>query len=298
MRAYPSYLNLSEDEWLTRINKAFEMLSDCRVCPHRCGVNRLKDEKGYCKTGRYAIVADYFPHRGEEKPIRGKRGSGTVFFSYCNMRCVYCQNYTISHLGEGEELRPEELAEVFLKLQRLGCHNINLVSPSHVVPQILQALYIAVKDGLRIPIVYNTSSYDSLESLKLLDGIVDIYLADFKYGDDLAGKKYSKVKDYHKVALQAIREMYRQVGDLQVDQEGIAIRGLLVRHLVLPQDIAKTKTVMDEVRSISPRMAVNVMDQYTPYYQAYKYPELSRRISREEYIRALEHAKNLTLILD
>ncbi len=298
MRAYPSYLNLSEDEWLTRINKAFEMLSDCRVCPHRCGVNRLKDEKGYCKTGRYAIVADYFPHRGEEKPIRGKRGSGTVFFSYCNMRCVYCQNYTISHLGEGEELRPEELAEVFLKLQRLGCHNINLVSPSHVVPQILQALYIAVKDGLRIPIVYNTSSYDSLESLKLLDGIVDIYLADFKYGDDLTGKKYSKVKDYHKVALQAIREMYRQVGDLQVDQEGIAIRGLLVRHLVLPQDIAKTKTVMDELRSISPRMAVNVMDQYMPYYQAYKYPELSRRISREEYIRALEHAKNLTLILD
>ncbi len=298
MRAYPSYLNLSEDEWLTRINKAFEMLSDCRVCPHRCGVNRLKDEKGYCKTGRYAIVADYFPHRGEEKPIRGKRGSGTVFFSYCNMRCVYCQNYTISHLGEGEELRPEELAEVFLKLQRLGCHNINLVSPSHVVPQILQALYIAVKGGLRIPIVYNTSSYDSLESLRLLDGIVDIYLADFKYGDDLAGKKYSKVKDYHKVALQAIREMYRQVGDLQVDQEGIAIRGLLVRHLVLPQDIAKTKTVMDELRSISPRMAVNVMDQYMPYYQAYKYPELSRRISREEYIRALEHAKNLTLILD
>ena len=274
------------------------MLADCRVCPHRCGVNRLKDEKGYCKTGRYAIVADYFPHRGEEKPIRGKRGSGTVFFSYCNMRCVYCQNYTISHLGEGEELRPEELAEVFLKLQRLGCHNINLVSPSHVVPQILQALYIAVKGGLRIPIVYNTSSYDSLESLRLLDGIVDIYLADFKYGDDLTGKKYSKVKDYHKVALQAIREMYRQVGDLQVDQEGIAIRGLLVRHLVLPQDIAKTKTVMDELRSISPRMAVNVMDQYMPYYQAYKYPELSRRISREEYIRALEHAKNLTLILD
>ncbi len=298
MKAYPSYLNLSEDEWLTRINKAFEMLSDCRVCPHKCGVNRLKDEKGYCKTGRYAIVADYFPHRGEEKPIRGKRGSGTVFFSYCNMRCVYCQNYTISHLGEGEELKPEDLAEVFLKLQRLGCHNINLVSPSHVVPQILQALYIAVKGGLRIPIVYNTSSYDSLESLRLLDGIVDIYLADFKYGDDIAGKKYSKVRDYHKVALQAIREMYRQVGDLQVDQEGIAIRGLLVRHLVLPQDIAKTKTVMEELRSISPRMAVNVMDQYMPYYQAYKYPELSRRISREEYIRALEHAKNLTLILD
>ncbi|MEJ7620061.1 MAG: radical SAM protein, partial [Aquificaceae bacterium] len=255
MKKHPSYLNLSEEEWLARINRALDMLSNCRVCPHRCSVNRLEDERGYCKTGRYAIVADYFPHRGEEKPIRGKRGSGTVFFSYCNMRCVYCQNYTISHLGEGEELKPEDLAEVFLKLQRLGCHNINLVSPSHVVPQILQALYIAVKGGLRIPIVYNTSSYDSLESLRLLDGIVDIYLADFKYGDDLAGKKYSKVRDYHKVALQAIREMHRQVGDLQVDQEGIAIRGLLVRHLVLPQDIAKTKTVMEELRSISPRMA-------------------------------------------
>ncbi len=298
MKKHPSYLNLSEEEWLARINRALDMLSNCRVCPHRCGVNRLKDEKGYCKTGRYAIVADYFPHRGEEKPIRGKRGSGTVFFSYCNMRCVYCQNYTISQLGEGEELRAEELAEVFLKLQGLGCHNINLVSPSHVVPQILQALYIAVKGGLRIPIVYNTSSYDSLESLRLLDGIVDIYLADFKYGDDIAGKKYSKVRDYHKVALQAIREMHRQVGDLQVDQEGIAIRGLLVRHLVLPQDIAKTKTVMEELRSISPRMAVNVMDQYMPYYQAYNYPELSRRASKEEFRKALEHAKNLTLILD
>ncbi len=298
MKKHPSYLNLSEEEWLARINRALDMLSNCRVCPHRCSVNRLEDERGYCKTGRYAIVADYFPHRGEEKPIRGKRGSGTVFFSYCNMRCVYCQNYTISHLGEGEELKPEDLAEVFLKLQRLGCHNINLVSPSHVVPQILQALYIAVKGGLRIPIVYNTSSYDSLESLRLLDGIVDIYLADFKYGDDLAGKKYSKVRDYHKVALQAIREMHRQVGDLQVDQEGIAIRGLLVRHLVLPQDIAKTKTVMEELRSISPRMAVNVMDQYMPYYQAYNYPELSRRASKEEFRKALEHAKNLTLILD
>ncbi len=297
-KKYPSYLNLSEEEWLTRIHKAFEMLSHCEVCPHRCGVNRLEDEKGYCKTGRYATVADYFPHRGEEKPIRGKRGSGTVFFSYCNMRCVYCQNYTISHLGEGEELKPEDLAEVFLKLQRLGCHNINLVSPSHVVPQILQALYIAAKGGLRIPIVYNTSSYDSLESLRLLDGIVDIYLADFKYGDDLAGKKYSKVKDYHKVALHAIREMYRQVGDLKVDEEGIAISGVLIRHLVLPQDIAKTKTVIEELRSISPRMAVNVMDQYMPYYQAYDYPELLRRISKEEFERAIEHAKNLTLILD
>ncbi|MFN3264428.1 MAG: radical SAM protein, partial [Aquificaceae bacterium] len=237
-RKHPSYLNLSEEEWKERIGKALEMLSHCEVCPHMCGVNRLENETGYCKTGRYVVVADYFPHRGEEKSIRGRRGSGTVFFSYCNMRCVYCQNYTISHLGEGEELRPEELAEVFLSLQRLGCHNINLVSPSHVVPQILESLYLAVKGGLRIPIVYNTSSYDSLESLKLLHGIVDIYLADFKYADDHAGKKYSKVRDYHTVALSAIREMHRQVGDLQLNAEGIAIKGLLIRHLLLPGSIA------------------------------------------------------------
>lgn len=295
---YPSYLNLSDSEWKERIDRAHQMLSECKVCPHQCGVNRLAGEKGYCKTGRYAIVADYFPHRGEEKPIRGKRGSGTVFFSYCNMRCVYCQNYTISHLGEGEELKPEELAQAFLTLQSLGCHNLNLVSPSHVVPQILEALYIAVKRGLRIPIVYNTSSYDSLESLKLLEGIVDIYLADFKYADDQTGKKYSKVKNYHSVALSAIREMHRQVGDLQINEEGIAVRGLLVRHLVLPNDLAKTHKVMEELRAISPRIAANVMDQYMPYYQAHLYPELSRRISRQEYEKALEHARGLTLVLD
>lgn len=297
-RKYPSYLNLTEEDWQERINKALKMLESCEVCPHRCGVNRLDNETGYCKTGRYAIVSDYFPHRGEEKPIRGRRGSGTVFFSYCNMRCVYCQNYTISHLGEGEELKPEELAEVFLTLQRLGCHNINLVSPSHVVPQILEALYIAVKSGLRIPIVYNTSSYDSLESLRLLEGIVDIYLADFKYANDEAGRKYSKVKDYHKIALSAIREMHRQVGDLELNEEGIAIKGVLIRHLVLPNGIAGTHKIVKDLREISPKMAVNVMDQYMPYYQAYKYPELSRRIYEREFKEALEYAKGLTLLMD
>ncbi len=294
---YPSYLNLTEEEWKERLEKAFSMLEDCKVCPHRCGINRLEGEKGFCKTGRYAVVADYFPHRGEEKPIRGKKGSGTVFFSYCNMRCVYCQNYTISHLGEGEEMTPEELSEAFLTLQRLGCHNINLVSPSHVVPQILEALYIAVKRGLRIPVVYNTSSYDSLESLKLLEGIVDIYLADFKYGDGEAGRKYSKVKNYYDIALSAIKEMHRQVGDLQLNEEGIAIRGVLIRHLVLPNRIAGTEKVMRDIRRISSKMAVNVMDQYMPYYEAFKYPELSRRITQEEYEMALKEAEGLTVIL-
>ena len=274
------------------------MLRECSVCPHQCGVNRLEDKTGYCKTGRYAVVADYFPHRGEEKPIRGKRGSGTVFFSYCNMRCVYCQNYTISHLGEGQRLKPEELAEVFLRLQRLGCHNINLVSPSHVVPQILEALYIAVNRGLRLPIVYNTSSYDSVETLRLLEGIVDIYLADFKYGDSQTGKKYSKVKDYYEKALQAIKEMHRQVGDLQLNEEGVAVRGVLIRHLILPNGIANTERVLEDIRAISSRMAVNLMDQYTPYYKAFDYPELSRRIYPAEFKKALELAQDLMLVLD
>ncbi|MCS6875754.1 MAG: radical SAM protein, partial [Aquificaceae bacterium] len=279
-------------------DRAYDMLKECRVCPHRCGVNRLENQKGYCRTGKYAVVSSYFPHLGEERPIRGRRGSGTVFFSYCNLRCVYCQNYTISQLGEGEEMSFSELAEVFLALQRLGCHNLNLVTPSHVVPQILHALYLAVKKGFRLPVVYNTSSYDSLESLKLLDGIVDVYLADFKYGDDQKGKKYSKVKNYYQVALEAIKEMHRQVGDLQTDEDGIAVRGVLTRHLVLPNKLADTHTVVQALKSISPNMAINVMEQYRPYYKAYEYTELGRRISYEEYREALNLASGLRLVLD
>lgn len=297
-KTYPSYLNLSENQWLERLDRAYDMLKECRVCPHRCGVNRLENQKGYCRTGKYAVVSSYFPHLGEERPIRGRRGSGTVFFSYCNLRCVYCQNYTISQLGEGEEMSFSELAEVFLALQRLGCHNLNLVTPSHVVPQILHALYLAVKKGFRLPLVYNTSSYDSLESLKLLDGIVDVYLADFKYGDDQKGKKYSKAKNYYQVALEAIKEMHRQVGDLQTDKDGIAVRGVLIRHLVLPNKLADTHTVVQALKSISPNMAINVMEQYRPYYKAYEYTELGRRISYEEYREALKLASGLRLVLD
>ncbi len=296
---YPSYLNLYESgELEKRVEKAIKMLEECKVCPHNCGVNRLKDEKGYCKVGRHVIVSDYFPHLGEEFPIRGYRGSGTIFFSYCNMRCVYCQNYEVSHLGVGRVMKPEDLAEAMLELQDYGCHNINLVSPSHVVPQILEALLIAVEKGLRIPIVYNTSSFDSLETLRLLDGIVDIYLADLKYLNKEYGRKYSKVKDYPTAAKEAIKEMYRQVGNLKVDERGIAVRGLLVRHLVLPNDISTTKEVMDFLRSIDENLAVNVMKQYFPYYKAWDYPELSRRITEKEYRQALEHAKGFNLVLD
>lgn len=295
---YPSYLNLTESQWKERIERALSLLESCEVCPHRCGVNRLKGELGFCKTGKNVIVDSYFPHRGEEKPIRGYRGSGTVFFSYCNMRCVYCQNYQISQLGEGREVSPEELAEIFLELQAMGCHNLNLVTPSHVVPQILSALYLAVKKGFRLPIVYNTSSFDSLESLRLLEGIVDIYLADLKYADREIARRYSKVKNYPEVAMTAIREMHRQVGDLTLDERGIAIRGLLIRHLVLPNGLAGTEKVAEFLGSLSKNMAVNVMDQYYPSYMAWKYPELSRRITQREYHQALSSMKGFRLFLD
>ena len=295
---YPSYLNLTESQWKERIERALSLLESCEVCPHRCGVNRLKGELGFCKTGKNAIVDSYFPHRGEEKPIRGYRGSGTVFFSYCNMRCVYCQNYQISQLGEGREVSPEELSEMFLELQAMGCHNLNLVTPSHVVPQILSALYLAVQKGFRLPIVYNTSSFDSLESLRLLEGIVDIYLADLKYADREIARRYSKVKNYPEVAMAAIKEMYRQVGDLILDERGIAVKGLLVRHLVLPNGLAGTEKVAEFLSSLSKNMAVNVMDQYYPSYMAWKYPELSRRITQREYHQALSSMKGFRLFLD
>jgi putative pyruvate formate lyase activating enzyme len=295
---YPSYLNLTEGQWKERIERALSLLESCEVCPHRCGVNRLKGELGFCKTGKNAIVDSYFPHRGEEKPIRGYRGSGTVFFSYCNMRCIYCQNYQISQLGEGREVSPEELAKIFLELQAMGCHNLNLVTPSHVVPQILSALYLAVQKGFRLPIVYNTSSFDSLESLMLLEGIVDIYLADLKYADREVARRYSKVKNYPEIATAAIREMHRQVGDLILDERGIALRGVLIRHLVFPNGLAGTEKVADFLGSLSKNMAVNVMDQYYPSYMAWKYPELSRRITQREYHQALSSMKGFRLFLD
>ena len=296
MEKYPSYLRLYETgELEKRVEKAISMLENCEVCPNNCKINRLEDKKAFCKTGRYAKVASYFPHKGEEFPIRGYNGSGTIFFSYCNMRCVYCQNFDVSQLGEGEEVSPEELANMMLTLQKIGCHNINFVSPSHVVPQILEAVYIAVQKGLKIPIVYNTSSFDSLKSLKLLDGVVDIYLPDFKYLNNYYGKKYSKVKGYADTAKEAIKEMYRQVGNLITDERGIAIKGVLVRHLVLPNDISTTKEVLKFLKDISPDLAINVMSQYFPAYKADEYPEINRRPTWIEYENALKLAQDLGL---
>ncbi len=290
------YINLLKNgELEKRVEESKKLLEDCRVCPRNCLVDRTKDELGFCKTGKNVYVASYFPHKGEEFPIRGYSGSGTIFFSYCNLGCVYCQNYDISQLGEGYLLTPEDIADIMVELQERGCHNINWVTPSHIVPQLIEATYLAAKKGLKIPIVYNTSSYDSLESLRLLDGIVDIYLADLKYLKEEYGRKYSKVKNYPEVAKNAIKEMYRQVGDLRVDKKGIAYRGLLVRHLVLPNNISNTEEVLNFLKSVSPNIHVNIMPQYFPTYRAYEYPELSRSIYIDEYEKALKYAEKLGL---
>ncbi|WP_457623470.1 radical SAM protein [Persephonella sp.] len=292
----PSYLKLYETgELRKRIEEAYALLEKCSVCPHECGVNRIKNEKGYCKTGLNPVVSSFFPHFGEEFPIRGYRGSGTVFFSYCNMRCVYCQNYEISQLGEGREYTPEEIASVMLYLQEEGCHNINWVTPSHIVPQLLKALYIAVEKGLKIPIVYNTSSYDSLNIIKLLDGIVDIYLPDIKYLNDEFGSKYSKVKNYDSTVKDVLKEMFSQVGDLKTDKKGVAYRGVLVRHLVLPNGISTSKEVLDFLKTVSKSVTVNIMPQYYPYYKAHQFQELSRRISNDEFNKVVNYAKKIGL---
>ncbi|WP_238472702.1 radical SAM protein [Desulforamulus profundi] len=226
----------------------------------------------------------------------GTRGSGTIFFSYCNLSCKFCQNYDISQCGEGRQVTAKELADIMLELQDSGCHNVNLVSPSHFVPQILEALVSAVEDGLTVPLVYNTGGYDSQETLSLLDGVVDIYMPDIKFGSDEAGKKYTGVPDYFSVVRRAVKEMYRQVGDLQVDKNGIAVRGLLVRHLVMPHNLAETGEIMKFLaKEISPRTFVNIMDQYYPAHEARRYPEIARRTTAEEYRRALEEARRAGL---
>ncbi|MCF6097012.1 radical SAM protein [Thermovorax subterraneus] len=286
------YRDLSFEELSRQVKKAVELLSDCAVCAQECHVNRLKGERGFCRTGRYAVVSSWGPHFGEEEVLVGTHGSGTIFFAYCNMACRFCQNCEISHYGEGREMSARELADVMLELQQIGCHNVNLVSPSHCVPQIIEALQLAVKDGLKIPLVYNTGGYDSVQTLKLLDGIIDIYMPDIKFGDDETGRIYASAPGYFTVAKRAVKEMHRQVGDLVVDEKGLAVRGLIVRHLVLPNDLARTEEVMKFLaEEISPNTFVNIMDQYYPAHKAHNDPVLSRRITSREYSQALKIAK-------
>ena len=290
----PAYLTLYRSgELRRRAELAIERLSHCDACPRKCGVDRLANRSAACKTGRYAVVSSCFPHMGEEDCLRGWNGSGTIFFSWCNLRCVFCQNFDISQVGEGQVTPPQQLAGMMLTLQALGCHNINLVTPEHVVPQVLEALALAVERGLRLPIVYNTSAYDSLDSLQLLDGVVDIYMPDFKLWDPHLSLRYLKAKDYPEAARRAIAEMHRQVGELKLDEKGLARRGVLVRHLVMPGYLDETKAIVRFLaEEVSPDTYVNVMAQYHPANKvsAEKYPELDRRISSREYRSAIEFA--------
>jgi len=271
-------------------------LRSCAICPRRCNVDRTKGKLGYCMAPFNPVVYSYAPHRGEEPPISGRKGSGTIFFSHCNMKCVYCQNYYFSQLDKGEETSIEKLAEMMLRLQAKGCHNINLVSPTHYVPQILVGLEIALKDGLAIPIVYNTSGYESLDTIRLLDGIVDIYLPDMRYSDNAMAKKYSDSPDYVECNREAILEMQRQVGDLQLDNDEVAVKGLIIRLLVLPEGISGTVASLRFIRdSVSKNAYLSIMSQYYPTFKSYNYKELSRGITTEEYENVVDETKLLGL---
>jgi putative pyruvate formate lyase activating enzyme len=276
---------ISDTELQLRIEVAFQLLESCRVCPRECGVNRLKnDNLGFCRSGLDPIVSSVNPHHGEEPPLSGTRGSGTIFFANCNLTCVYCQNYPISQMGNGGVRTPGELACQMLWLQEQRCHNLNLVTPTHVMPQILKALGIARERGFNLPIVYNTSGYESLESLRLLDGIVDIYLPDMRYTDDAIALRYSAAPHYSEINRAAIREMFRQVGNLVLDENGVAQRGLIVRHLILPSGLSGTEGTMKFLAGeVSKDVYISLMSQYFPAYRSQEFKELSRRITAEEY---------------
>ncbi|MCX5711512.1 MAG: radical SAM protein [Candidatus Omnitrophica bacterium] len=268
------------------------MLKSCVICPRKCRINRLKEETGFCKTGSKARVHSFLAHHGEEPPISGKYGSGTIFFSGCNMACAYCQNFEFSQNKSGKEVSPEELAGLMLRMQKEKCHNINLVTPTHVMPQILQALVIACENGLKLPLIYNTSGYEDAKILRLLDGIIDVYLADMRYADKKAAKKYSFAPDYPQINQKAIKEMHRQAGIAKFDKSDIIESGLVIRHLVLPKNTAETESIMRFInKNISTETYTSRMSQYTPYYRACDCQEINRRVSFEEYeqsVRTME----------
>ncbi len=290
--AYPAYRRLLSGSAFEEIEtRALERLRSCNLCPRNCGVDRLKGELGFCRGPRLAKVSSYGPHFGEERPLVGRNGSGTIFFTGCNLRCCFCQNYDISHFDRGREVTAPELAEMMLALEAGGCHNINLVTPTHFVPQIISSLKIAASMGLSIPVVYNCGGYEAIETLRLLEGIVDIYMPDFKFMSQASSKRYLNASDYPQVAKAALKEMHRQVGDLVI-KDGIALRGLLVRHLVMPSHLDDSREIFRLIATeISPSTFVNVMDQYRPCHEADRFPEIARRISVEEFERALDYAR-------
>ena len=295
----PCYLDLLESgEFTRRVEEALNKLADCALCPRECQVDRAAGKIAVCQCGRHARVSSYFPHFGEEDCLRGTRGSGTIFFTGCDLRCIFCQNFDISWQAEGEVAPPERLAEMMLELQARGCHNINFVTPEHVVPQILEALLIAAKDGLRLPLVYNTGAYDSLESLRLMDGVVDIYMPDFKFWDPEMARRYVRAADYPETARNAIKEMYRQVGPLIFDEDGVASRGLLLRHLVMPGGICDTREIMGWIaRELGADTYVNVMAQYRPAGKVSRtqFPEIDRCLTHEEFQCAIVSAREAGL---
>jgi putative pyruvate formate lyase activating enzyme len=296
----PAYVRTHEAGRLrSKVEEALLSLRCCRVCPRDCEVDRLANQKAACRSGRHARVASAFTHFGEEDCLRGWNGSGTIFFAWCNLRCVFCQNYETSQDGAGGEVTARELAAIMLRLQELGCHNINFVTPEHVVPQILEALPVAIEGGLRLPLVYNTSSYDSLDSLRLMDGVVDVYMPDFKLWDAERSLKHLLARDYPEAARRAVKAMHEQVGQLQVDEDGLALRGVLVRHLVMPGMLADTREIMRWlVAELSPDTYVNVMDQYYPAWRVKresKFEPINRRITEREFEQALEFARQAGL---
>jgi len=270
--------------------------SPCLLCPHQCKVRRQDGERGRCRLGTETLIANAAPHFGEEAPLVGQGGSGTIFFASCNLACVFCQNYEISQFARGDAVTAEELAAVMLRLQGLGCHNINFVTPTHVVHAIVRALAIAAPGGLRIPLVYNCGGYESVETLRLLDGVIDIYMPDIKYSSNDEALRYSGVRDYWERTRDAVREMHRQVGDLEIDPRGVARRGLLIRHLVMPGNLAGTERVVEFIAmEISRNSYVNVMEQYRPCFKASGIPELSRPVARSEYLHAVTEARRAGL---
>jgi putative pyruvate formate lyase activating enzyme len=296
----PAYVKTYEEGRLCeKVEAALELLRSCHVCPRDCKVNRLDNKTGVCKSGRLARVTSAFTHFGEEDCLRGWNGSGTIFFSWCNLRCVFCQNFETSQQGEGVEVTASQLAEIMLRLQSTGCHNINFVTPEHVVPQILEALLIAINRGLRLPLVYNTSSYDSMDSIQLMDGVIDIYMPDFKLWDSQHSLRYLLARDYSDAARRVIKAMHEQVGELRVDENGLALRGVIVRHLVMPGLLEDTgKIVRWLAGELSPDTYVNVMDQYYPAWKAKtepKFSDINREIYRSEFEQALACAQEAGL---
>jgi putative pyruvate formate lyase activating enzyme len=293
----PAYLQLEEEgRFAERIEEAYAILERCRLCPRRCGVDRLRGRTGVCRTADQPVVFSAQPHFGEESPLVGSFGSGTIFFSNCNLRCVFCQNWPIAHEGRGQRLDVVELAVLMLRVQEVGCHNINLVTPTHVMPLILQATRIAAQRGLRIPLCYNTGGYDALEAVRLLDGVVDIYLPDLKFMDADQAARYMGAPDYPETARAAIAEMHRQVGELVTDARGVALRGLMIRHLVMPNHVANTRAFVHWVAdTLTTSTYVNVMSQYRVEHRAFDHPDIARAITTQEYLEAMAWAEEAGL---